>query len=250
MIKIKNYVKADNLDEAYALYQKKSNVILGGMLWLKMQKKSVGTAIDLCNLGLDKIEETENEFRIGAMATLRDLEKHSGLNMLTQGALSDSVKNIVGVQFRNLATVGGSVFSKFGFSDVLTVLAGIGAEIQLHKAGRISIDEFIAMPPVRDILVNIIIPKKEIKVCYLSQRNISTDFPVLTCAVCCKDGKYRIAVGARPHKAEIIALDSVGESTPEFIAEKLSFGSNLRASAKYRKEICKVLVKRALSEVR
>ena len=78
MLTINQYVKASSLEEAYELNQKKSNVILGGMLWLKMQKRNVGTAIDLSGLGLDAIEETEEAYRIGAMVTLRQLELHRG----------------------------------------------------------------------------------------------------------------------------------------------------------------------------
>ena len=59
------------------------NRVLGGMLWLKMEKISVGTAIDLSALGLDTIEETDTEFAIGAMATLRSLETHAALNAAT-----------------------------------------------------------------------------------------------------------------------------------------------------------------------
>ena len=55
------YVRAQSLDEAYELYQKKPNFVLGGMLWLKMKNKTLGTAIDLCDLGLDQIDEDENE---------------------------------------------------------------------------------------------------------------------------------------------------------------------------------------------
>ncbi|MGN0994490.1 MAG: FAD binding domain-containing protein, partial [Butyricicoccus sp.] len=88
MLTINHYVRPQSLDEAYALCQKKSNVVLGGMLWLKMQNKTVDTAIDLCDLGLDTIEETEDAYRIGAMVTLRDLEQHAGLCALTQGAIA------------------------------------------------------------------------------------------------------------------------------------------------------------------
>lgn len=109
MLKIKTYVRVQSLEEAYDLCQKKNNVVLGGMLWLKMQRRSVGTAIDLSDLGLDQIEEDGDFYRLGAMVTLRTLELHPGLNELTQGALGESVRHIVGVQFRNLATVGGSL---------------------------------------------------------------------------------------------------------------------------------------------
>ena len=100
MLTIDRYVKAQSLKEAYELCQKRNNVVLGGMLWLKMQDRKVGAAIDLCGLGLDQITEREDAFEIGAMVSLRELEKHPGLNELTGGAISNSVEHIVGVQFR------------------------------------------------------------------------------------------------------------------------------------------------------
>ena len=87
---IREYKKAESLEEAWQLNQKKSNRVLGGMVWLKMGKMQIGTAIDLSGLGLDTIEETEDEFRIGCMVTLRDLELDSGLNGYTDGAVRES----------------------------------------------------------------------------------------------------------------------------------------------------------------
>ena len=110
---IREYKKAESLEEAWQLNQKKSNRVLGGMVWLKMGKMQIGTAIDLSGLGLDTIEETEDEFRIGCMVTLRDLELDPGLNGYTDGAVRESVRHIVGVQFRNLATVGGSIYGRY-----------------------------------------------------------------------------------------------------------------------------------------
>jgi len=130
MVTIQNYVRAKSLEEAYELNQKKGNCILGGMLWTKMQNRMIQTAIDLCDLGLNEIEETEEEFFIGAMVSLRQLETDAGLNAYTQGAVRDAVKDIVGVQFRNLATVGGSIWGRFGFSDVLTVFLAMDTEVE------------------------------------------------------------------------------------------------------------------------
>ena len=114
MLKIKEYRKVKDLEEAYELNQKKSACVLGGMVWLKMGNRMVSTAIDLSGLGLDTIEETEEEFRIGAMTSLRALETHQGLAAYTNGAMKESLRHIVGVQFRNCATVGGSIFGRFG----------------------------------------------------------------------------------------------------------------------------------------
>lgn len=85
MVTIQNYVRAKSLEEAYELNQKKGNCILGGMLWTKMQNRMIQTAIDLCDLGLNEIEETEEEFSIGAMVSLRQLETDARAECLYTG---------------------------------------------------------------------------------------------------------------------------------------------------------------------
>ena len=78
MMTIREYKRAESLEEAWQLNQKRPNRVLGGMIWLKMENINVGTAIDLSGLGLDTIEETDEGFSIGAMVTLRQLELHPG----------------------------------------------------------------------------------------------------------------------------------------------------------------------------
>ena len=263
MFYFNQYVRAKSLDEAYELYQKKNNTVLGGMLWLKMQNKTMGSAIDLCDLGLDRIEEDEKEFRIGAYVSLRQLEKSEALSAYTQGAMAGAMEHIVGVQFRNVATVGGSIWGRYGFSDVLTIFRALGADVRLHKAGRMSLDEFVAFPRTkRDILVEIIVPKCCDRVIYLSQRNTATDFPVLTCAISHGREGWRTAIGARPYMAAVVRneemlLPETAEAvTPEAaesyaarVSEQVRFDSNMRAGAAYRKKICRVLVRRALLQM-
>ena len=63
------------------------------------------------------------------------------------------------MQFRNVATVGGSIWGRFGFSDVMTIFRALGAKVQLHKAGIMDLDEFAALPrTTRDVLVSVIVP--------------------------------------------------------------------------------------------
>lgn len=255
MIQIKQYVKAASLEEAYELNQKKSNVIIGGMQWLKMSKRMTGTAIDLSGLGLDQITETEDTFEIGCMVTLRQIERHEGLNKYTNGAVKDAVKDIVGTQFRNTATVGGSIFGRYGFSDVLTVFMAMDTTVVCYKAGEIPLVEFAQMKADRDILVKLIVKKVPLHITYLAQRHARTDFPILTCAVSDLNGTWRAVVGARPKRAALVedAEGLVNEVNAEkaldfgkYVANNLSFGSNMRGSAEYRQQICAVLVKRAL----
>ena len=124
MLTIKDYCLAESIQQAYELNRKKQNRILGGGIWLKCCHFPIQTAIDLSGLGLEGITETEEGFEIGAMTSLRQLETHEGLNACTCGAVKEALRHIVGTQFRNCATVGGSLFGRFGFSDVLTLFLG------------------------------------------------------------------------------------------------------------------------------
>ena len=251
MLKIRQYVRPETLEEAYELCLKKKNRIIGGMLWLKMQDLSVNTAIDLQDLHLDPIEENEYEYRIGCMVSLRQLELHDGLNDLTQGALSQSLAHIVGVQFRNLATIGGSIWGRFGFSDVLTLFMAIDAKVELYERGIMSIEEFADMPrTVRDLLIRIIVPKVRRTTVYRSQRNASTDFPVLACAVSKTADTVCCSVGARPGKAIIVReLPDDPAEAAEYAVSRLTFGTNLRGSSDYRRQICRVIVRRAMEQL-
>ena len=246
MITIQKYVRAQSLEEAWQLNQNKRNRILGGMLWLRLGKGSVGTAIDLCDLGLNTIEETEDHFSIGAMVTLRDLELHENINTYTNGAVANAVKDIVGVQFRNMATVGGSIWGRFGFSDVLTVFLAMDCYVELYKGGIIPLEQFAGMKKDNDILVRLIVKKIPCKVVYTAMRNQSTDFPVLTCAVSQMNGEYRAAIGARPARAILISSEKA-ENFASFVAENAPTEGNIRGSAAYRTHLIKVLVERSLN---
>ena len=157
MLKIKSYVKVKSIAEAYELNQKKTALVLGGMVWLKMGNRNISTAIDLSGLGLDTVQETDDEFVIGCMTPLRELEINKRLNEYTHGAVRESLRHIVGVQFRNCATIGGSIWGRYGFSDVLTMFLAMDTWVELYDAGRIPLTEFVNRKKDNDILVNIIV---------------------------------------------------------------------------------------------
>lgn len=265
MISFQKLERPDTLERAWELYQKKGSCLLGGMHWIKMSSASYQTAIDLSGLGLNKIEETEDAFVIGCMTSLRQMEVHPGLEECFGGAVREALRHIVGVQFRNTATVGGSVAGRFGFSDVLSVLLSLNCSVELFKGGTISLQEYADAKPDRDILVHLIIHKEKGRFHYQSMRNAKTDFPVLTCAAALTgDGCWKFVYGARPQKAYLIGdpgniLDGLNKSSAteeekataaerfaQYAAGEVPTGSNMRGSAQYRTHLVKVLTKRAV----
>jgi CO/xanthine dehydrogenase FAD-binding subunit len=261
------------LEDAYAiLVKQRNNLVLGGCAFLRLGTKRIGTGIDLTKLKLDQIREQDDYIEIGAMVTFRELETHPALIKAFNGILPKAVGNIIGVQFRNSVTVGGSVFSKYGFSDLIAALLALDTEVELYKGGLMPLQEFLLKPYQKDLLTHIRIRKEDRQASYQNLRISASDFPVLTVAVSCSEESWKIAVGARPRTAQLAlkAAEQLGqavsagtsdgtiegtihETTLDSIcaqvAEELSFGTNARGTAGYRKEICKVLVKRGVKEV-
>ena len=251
MIQARNYVKAESLQEAYELNQSKGTQIIGGMLWLRMGNKTKQTLLDLSDLELDYIKETEDEFLIGAMTTLRELETHVRLNEEFNEIFKECTRHIVGVQFRNTASIGGSVFGRFGFSDILTALLALDTYVEFYHEGRVSLSEFAKRPQSieeRDLIVRIIIKKDGRKAIYQSQRLAQTDFPQIACCVAKKDTQWFVSVGARPERAVCISFEDTKdkENMAKEAAEQFSYRDNMRASAAYRKALAEIYIKRAM----
>lgn len=261
MFSFSKFYIASNLQEAYdELLKNKKNIILGGTSYLRMENNSYNTAIDLSNLALDYIKE-ENEFvHIGAMTSFRAIETSPIINSLFSGVLSNSVKDIIGVQFRNNVTVGATVFSKYGFSDLIPALLSMETTVVLFKEGEISLEEYLKREGrTRDILVEIKIKKAIGKGSFQSVRKSKTDYAITNTAVTKSESGFRIAVGVRPGRAvlaykamEILNSNEISQELIDRAYEALDeikYSSNMRGSGEYRSAISKVLVKKAIMEV-
>ena len=263
MFTAKEYAMPENLDEAYQiLTAKKTNYILGGCAWLRLGSRRMNTAIDLSLCGLDFITETDTAIEIGAMTSYRSLETSPILAKYFNGYVGKCISSIVGTQFRNTVTVGGSVFGRYGFSDLLPVLLALDTGVVLYKAGEVPLSDFMNMPYTeKDIIIKIVIRKNDAKMSYQHFRNSSTDFPVLNLALSRSEQGCVLMVGARSGKAVI------AKKTSEFLTgadwddpnqliaqaqtllDEVSFSGNMRASADYRRHLSKILLKRAILEV-
>jgi len=258
---IKQYFFPQSLEEAYQiLLDKHGNTIIGGSTYLRMSGKTIDTAVDISHLELDFIQENDDNIEIGAMTTLRDIETSPLLSKYFSGILPKSVANVVGVQLRNLATVGATVYSRYGFSDLNTALLALDAEVELYKKRRIPLVKFMQEGAARDILVKLIIRKTDRKASFQMMRNSQADYAILNTAVSNQDDDWRIVVGARPGRGEL-AKDASAflgksrltsteiEAAAQMAVNELTFGSNFRGSREYRAAICPVLIKRAVQEV-
>ena len=147
------------------------------------------------------------------------------------------------------ARLGGSIWGRFGFSDVLTVFLAMDAYVELYKGGIIPLEQFAQMKKDNDILVRLIVKKTPCKVVYSSVRNQRTDFPVLACAVSCMNGQYRASIGARPARAMLIRSEK-SDGFAAFVAENAPTEGNVRGSAAYRTHLIKVLVERSMANLR
>ncbi len=262
-MKVNEYYRASSLEDAYSkLLENPKNSIIAGGLWMKKTGLSYNALIDLSLLGLDKIEDKKDEVVIGSMVTQRDFENTPIIQSLYSGAVAFAVREVMGLNFRNLATIGGSIMGRYPFSDVITGLLPYDVKLEFYPAQEMSLEEYLSYRgKLNAILVAIHIKKEEGKGFFKKVKMTALDFPMVNIAVSKVNNKYAIVIGARPAAASLAhkAMDYInGIKNPgveefnkagEIATEELSFLDNKDASKEYRIDLAKVYVRRGLEEV-
>jgi CO/xanthine dehydrogenase FAD-binding subunit len=261
-MEIERYIVANSLKEAYELLNEShQNLILGGGLWLKHGTKSVDTMIDISKLGLNEITETKQNIEIGALVTLRELETNPMIITIGGGFLAKAIGSIVGVQFRNLATIGGSIFGKYPFSDLVTALLCLNVKLKFFPKEEMSLIDFLDQKgKTNKILTHITIEKEQGKGFFKKVANTMQDFSILNVAVY-KHDTYKIVIGARPGKPVVASsameimnqAKSINQEVIDLCAKSIlqtiSFGDDTRGSKEYREVLAETYVKRGIKEV-
>src|SRR5688572_28098229 len=110
----------------------------GGTALMLMMKAGVlrpSRLVSLRKLGLDKIE-ADGELRIGAMTTLRALEKSEAVKK-GWTVITRTLRTLSNVRVRNVATVGGALAHADPHMDLPPLLAALGARVVIQgKAGQ------------------------------------------------------------------------------------------------------------------
>ena len=258
-MKANEFVKAKSLEEAYSLVKASpKNKIVGGGLWLKKGNASVDKLIDLSLLGLDKIEDKGEWVSVGAMVSQRTLEKSELVKEIGNGIINKAVSEIMGPAFRELATVGGSVYGKYGFSDLITALLAVKTKLVFYPDAELTLEEYLAKPGFYDgILTHVLIKKCHPKTYFKKVKITALDYPVVNIAIHKCDKHSFIIAGARPGVAMIAKeaskyLDEGGKDfakAADLAVEELNFGDSIAQKADYRKELARTYIRRGLEEV-
>ncbi|MEA3193723.1 MAG: aerobic carbon-monoxide dehydrogenase medium subunit [Betaproteobacteria bacterium] len=226
----------------------------GGTAIMLMMKAGVlrpARLVSLRRLGLESINAESGSLRIGAMTTLRALEK-SDVVRKGWSVITKTLRTLSNVRVRNVATLGGHLAHGDPHMDLPPLLSALGATVTIAgpKGERASPVEALYSGYLETTLQkNELITQVQIpalgnkRAAYLKCTTRSADdWPALGVAVVLDGDKPTIVVSAATDKPTRLASIEA--------AEALHIESDLHGSAAYKKQLLRVYLKRAMNEAR
>jgi aerobic carbon-monoxide dehydrogenase medium subunit len=263
-----------SLPEAIALLgTENSRPLSGGTALMLMMKAGVlrpERLVSLRKLGLDEIR-AEGELRIGAMASLRALERAAPVRA-GWPAITRALRTLSNVRVRNVATVGGALAHADPHMDLPPLMMALNAQVTITgPAGerRVPVEALYAGYLENTLARNELITQVTIpamgkrRAAYLKCTTRSADdWPAVGIAVLIDGDEVSIVLGAatdRPTRlaAAEAALRGNDLSNPQILkraaeaaAEEAVIESDLHGSAAYKKQLVRVYLQRTLHEAR
>lgn len=117
------------------------------------------------------------------------------------------------------------------------------SDVQTHKHGRISLEEFVSLPYEKDIVEYIYVKKTNLLSAFVSVRRSATDLSVLNASCTKYADHYRFCFGARPAIAKVYNCDLDHIDLDVYCAD------NMRGSKEYRKKLVEGLTQKLLRKV-
>ena len=283
MIRQFDYMRPDSIDAAITMkvrHGEHARYWAGGtdlMLQWRRGEVVIDHCIDLTHLaGLDGIEALPGEIRIGAMATLDDLDLASSMHPVME-ALGDTARLMCTKQTRTLATVGGNMCNASPGADLSPLFVALEARCLIQGSnGRreVSMEDFLTGVNRTDLgaeellcAIVVPIPQARREASYRRVARTVVDIALVSAAVSLTtDGgtvtDARIALGSvapvpvRVTEGEMVlagrSLDDIDAACLEEAAGHAANVarpiSDVRAGAGYRTRMCPVLVRRALTD--
>jgi len=280
------YLEPESIKEALTMlsqYQGKAKIIAGGTdVMLQVRNKVIRpeVVVDITRIpGLDTIGFDDSQgVRLGALTTIRALETFVELQRKVP-IISQAASQLGSVAIRNVATVGGNLCNALPSAETSQALVALSAHVRIiGPAGErtIPLEDFfldvgktVLQPD--EILLEIIVPESPPHTFgrYIkhSPRG-SIDLAIVNIAVLmtleadrriCRDAK--IVLGAvsptplRAKKAEdMLKGKSLDDALIDHVAQAASDEAHprrgsIRGSFEYKKEMVRVLTRRAIREV-
>ena len=255
MLKPFELLEPQSLREAVAaLEASDARPMSGGsaiMLMMKAGVLSPSRLVSLRRLNLEGIETANGALRVGAMTTLRALEKS---DVVRKGwpVITRTLRTLSNVRVRNVATLGGHLAHGDPHMDLPPLLSALGATVTIAgpKGERTSPVEALYSGYLETTLKKgELITKVEIpalgkkRAAYLKCTTRSADdWPALGVAVVMDGDKPTIVVSAATDRPTRLASVEA--------AETLHIEGDLHGSAEYKKQLLRVYLKRAIHEAR
>jgi carbon-monoxide dehydrogenase medium subunit len=217
---------------------------------------------------LGHIEADEEVLRLGAMATHRAVESSEAVR---EGwpSLAFTFSVVASPRVRNQATVGGVVADADYASDPPSMLAALGARVVAQSARgerEIPAEEFVlghyeTALEEDELVTEVRVPRGGGRSVYRKFRSRSSeDRPCVSVAAAREDGGLRVVVGAVAERPQYfpeicdLARDKriTGELATELghrYAEEIEPLSDSRGSARYRRRVIAVEVRRAVEDL-
>jgi len=244
----------------------------GGTALMLMMKAGVlkpARLVSLRRLALEGVK-ANGELRIGAMTTLRALERDPAV---AKGwpVIARTLRTLSNVRVRNVATVGGALAHADPHMDLPPLLAALGATASIAgPKGRRSVPVealyagYLENTLERDELITqVTVPalgKKRAAYLKCTTRS-ADDWPAVGIAVVIDGDEVRAVLSAATDKpvrlpmAERILKGGTGDEKAlkqacEAAAEEVKIESDLHGSAAYKKQLIRVYLARAIHEAR
>ena len=238
------------LAEAVALLgDEDTRAFSGGTALMLMMKAGVlrpKRLVSLRRLGLDRIESGAS-LRVGAMTTLRALEKSEAVKR-GWPVIPKMLRTLSNVRVRNVATVGGALAHADPHMDLPPLLAALGASVTINGERAMPIEELYAgylENTLRrgEVITHVSIPAMgNRRAAYLKcTTRAADDWPAVGVAVVLGQ-EERIFVSAATDRPTRIGSE-------KDIAD-LPIEGDLHGSAEYKRQLLKVYLKRAMHEAR
>ncbi|KAF0242372.1 MAG: carbon-monoxide dehydrogenase medium [Planctomycetota bacterium] len=251
------YEEPRTLAEAGALMARpgRNQLLAGGtdlLVRLKRREWTVDTVINLKRIaGLRGVEARGDHVFVGPLTTLDELAA-SELVAKRWPILVETVHEMGSPQVRAMSTAGGNLCNASPAADLAPPLLCLDATMKvwgLRGERHVPLREFFLGPGKTalepgEILTEIRIPPALAKGCFIkfcTRRAMDLAFVSVACAAVGKD--VRLALGAVA-PTPIRVLPSVEEAM-----KRCAPIDDVRASAEYRREMVRVLVRRALARV-